>query len=491
MPSFLCESSPTGQYTSYVPGLRVSVRVAVDPGWMSSVSRSMPCPSTSKACGMLPPLVTVNETGPAAIVASDSSTFHSESLAVTAAGVPGARCAAVVARATQPSKTRATLRDGTACVFVMAIFLVRVCDNSFPRWWRPRAPGAYSFGNKPAPRRVLTRWRTAHPEDRLESSELEQFEAVVLPHLDAAYTLARYLTRSDHDAQDVVQDASLRAFQHFGSFRGAGSGEGRAWLLAIVRNTAYSWQRRHRGDALTTAFDEEQHSEAVTGEDPEAAVVAQGERVALHRAIDELPPEFREVIVLRELEAHLRACPDCSRLERRRRALSAAVRKHVLPFPAPDTLRARVRTALRADVNRTARRRSYWPGLAVAASLAVVAVGSWQVALRRATGDALADQVLGSHVRSLMPGHLIDVQSSDQHTVKPWFNGKLDFSPPVYDFAGRGFPLIGGRLEYVGGRPVAALVYGRRQHWINVFLWPTAGGPTAGRPATTRQGYHL
>ena len=192
-----------------------------------------------------------------------------------------------------------------------------------------------------------------------------------------------------------------------------------------------------------------------------------------------------------ELEAHLRACPDCARLERRRRAVSAAVRKHVLPFPAPDTLRARVRTALRADVNRTARRRSYWPGLGVAASLAVVAVGSWQVAVRRATGDALADQVLGSHVRSLMPGHLIDVQSSDQHTVKPWFNGKLDFSPPVYDFAGRGFPLIGGRLEYLGGRPVAALVYGRRQHLINVFLWPTEGGPTEGRPATTRQGYHL
>ncbi len=192
-----------------------------------------------------------------------------------------------------------------------------------------------------------------------------------------------------------------------------------------------------------------------------------------------------------ELEAHLRTCPDCSRLERRRRALSAAVRKHVPRFPAPDTLQARVRAALRADVTGTARRRSYWPGLAVAASLAVVAVGSWQMALRRATGDALADQVLGSHVRSLMPGHLIDVQSSDQHTVKPWFNGKLDFSPPVYDFAGRGFPLVGGRLEYVGGRPVAALVYGRRQHLINVFLWPTAGGPTGGRPATTRQGYHL
>src|SRR6266566_3146775 len=256
MPSFLCESSPTGQYTSYVPTLSVRVSVAVEPGWMSSVSRSMPCPSTSKACGMLPALVTVNEMGPAAMVATDSSTFHSESLAVTAAGVPGARCAAAVASATQASKTKATLRDGTACVFVMAIFLLRVCDNSFPRRWRPHAPGAYSFGNNPAARGVLTRWRTAHPEDRLESSELERFEAVVLPHLDAAYTLARYLTRSDHDAQDVVQDASLRAFRHFGSFRGGGSAEGRAWLLAIVRNTAYTWQRRHHGDTLTTEFRE-------------------------------------------------------------------------------------------------------------------------------------------------------------------------------------------------------------------------------------------
>src|SRR5438034_82616 len=297
MPSFLCESSPTGQYTSYVPTLSVRVSVADEPGWMSSVSRSMPCPSTSKACGMLPALVTVKETGPAAIVASDSSTFHSESLAVTAAGVPGARCAAVVASATQASKTRATLRDGTASVVLMAIFLLRVCDNSFPRRWRPHAPGAYSFGNNPAARGVQMR-----QHDGFESLELERFEAVVLPHLDAAYTLARYLTRSDHDAQDVVQDASLRAFRHFGSFRGAGSGEGRAWLLAIVRNTAYTWQRRHHGDTLTTEFDEEQHSEATTGEDPEAAVVAQGERVALHRAIDELPPEFREVIVLRELE---------------------------------------------------------------------------------------------------------------------------------------------------------------------------------------------
>src|SRR6266699_51726 len=301
-PFFTCDSSPS---RSSPKALRIGAALSGKgngPGriWMTApppVTR-IACNRSACSCDSL-----VSEASyPAAIVASDNSTFHSESLAVTAAGVPGARCAAAVASATPASKTRATLRDGTACVFVMAIFLLRVCDNSFPRRWRPHAPGAYSFGNNPAARGVLTRWRTAHPEDRLESSELERFEAVVLPHLDAAYTLARYLTRSDHDAQDVVQDASLRAFRHFGSFRGGGSAEGRAWLLAIVRNTAYTWQRRHHGDTLTTEFDEEQHSEAVTGEDPEAAVVAQGERVELHRAIDELPPEFREVIVLRELE---------------------------------------------------------------------------------------------------------------------------------------------------------------------------------------------
>jgi len=136
----------------------------------------------------------------------------------------------------------------------------------------------------------------------LESSELERFEAVVLPHLDAAYTLARYLTRNDHDAQDVVQDASLRALRYFHGFRGAGSAEGRAWLLAIVRNTAYTWQRRRRADTLTAEFDEERHSESVADRHPEATVEARSQRAALRRAIDELGPEFREVIVLRELE---------------------------------------------------------------------------------------------------------------------------------------------------------------------------------------------
>jgi anti-sigma factor (TIGR02949 family) len=198
----------------------------------------------------------------------------------------------------------------------------------------------------------------------------------------------------------------------------------------------------------------------------------------------------------RELAAHLKACPECARLHEARVALGTAIREQVPTFRAPEALRARVQATLRAAVTRSPSRRPLrpvvWQAIAVAASLAAVAVGSWRVAIDRAAGEALTDQVLTSHVRSLMPGHLTDVVSSDQHTVKPWFNGKLDFSPPVYDFAGRGYPLVGGRLEYLDGRPVAALVYGRRQHVINVYVWPTTRGSagTGGHDAS-RQGYHL
>ena len=136
----------------------------------------------------------------------------------------------------------------------------------------------------------------------MESSELARFEAVVLPHLDAAYTLARYLTRHDHDAEDVVQEACLRALKYFDGFRGAEERSARAWFLAIVRNTAYTWRRRGREAALATEFDEREHSDAVADQHPEAELLRSSAKESLGRALDRLPPEFREVIVLRELQ---------------------------------------------------------------------------------------------------------------------------------------------------------------------------------------------
>jgi anti-sigma factor RsiW len=193
-----------------------------------------------------------------------------------------------------------------------------------------------------------------------------------------------------------------------------------------------------------------------------------------------------------ELETHLAGCASCGRFRDDRLALRTAIAAQIPRFQAPEPLRGRVRAALRQASAPSRARRPAPPlaWLALAASVVVVAVGSWRLAVEHTASEILTDEVLASHVRSLMPGHLSDVVSSDQHTVKPWFNGKLDFSPPVHDFSGRGYPLLGGRLDYLNRRPVAALVYGRRQHLINVFLWPAAGTVGSGAPLL-RQGYHL
>ena len=129
-------------------------------------------------------------------------------------------------------------------------------------------------------------------------TELARFEEIVLPHLDDAFTLARYLVRDEHDAQDVVQDAYLRALRHFDTLRG---GDGRVWLLAIVRNCARTWYRGRRAESLATPFDEERHSGESAGEETEERLRRGEARETLRKALERLAPEFREVIVLREL----------------------------------------------------------------------------------------------------------------------------------------------------------------------------------------------
>jgi anti-sigma factor RsiW len=145
----------------------------------------------------------------------------------------------------------------------------------------------------------------------------------------------------------------------------------------------------------------------------------------------------------------------------------------------------------RAAVRRASPRPRWLPAAAAAELLAVVAGGGgWLAGARHGAADALAGEAVGSHLRSLQPGRLADVPSSDRHQVKPWFAGRLPFSPPVYDFSAQGFPLAGGRVDFLGGRPVAAIAYHRRLHVVNVYVWPADQGgalPADGE----RLGYHL
>ena len=187
----------------------------------------------------------------------------------------------------------------------------------------------------------------------------------------------------------------------------------------------------------------------------------------------------------RAMHDHVSDCPTCRRVVAEREAVIRLVRAAPY-YSAPAHLRARV--VAPSIRSRFVRRGLTW----AAAAVLVVSIGVGTALVRSgvARSDAIADEAVTSHVRSLMANHLFDVQSTDQHTVKPWFLGKLDFSPPVVNLASIGFPLVGGRLDYLGGRPVAALVYERQKHTINVFVSPDRRD-FASASVRSLRGFHL
>jgi anti-sigma factor RsiW len=181
-------------------------------------------------------------------------------------------------------------------------------------------------------------------------------------------------------------------------------------------------------------------------------------------------------------------------------AMRARLKAESFRFEAPPALKEKIRRAVTSSP--ASRRAAYpslrrawgWRTLRIAVPMAIGAMLAIAISprvTRLAPNQDLASEVVASHVRSLMASHLMDVASTDQHTVKPWFNGKLDFSPPVNDFAKDGFPLVGGRLDYIGSRPVAALVYQHGKHVINVFMWPSAGDTTSAERIETEHGYNV
>ena len=193
-----------------------------------------------------------------------------------------------------------------------------------------------------------------------------------------------------------------------------------------------------------------------------------------------------------DFNQHLQACPACAAALVQQEKLREALQQSRLYSRAPAGLKARIQESLPGPRAQRTVSFGVWRWLAVTAAVLLAATLTWrQIGLteHKSYSDAAVVAAVDAHLRSLQPGHLVDVQSTDQHTVKPWFDGKLDFAPPVHDFSTSDFPLLGGRLDVIGGRTVAALVYGRRKHFISVFvekdvpdsLWNGSG---------EKQGYH-
>ena len=194
-----------------------------------------------------------------------------------------------------------------------------------------------------------------------------------------------------------------------------------------------------------------------------------------------------------EIEQHLGVCPACKVQYDQVRELGSGIRAHAVYHAAPAALRARVAAALPREPGLGARNPAWgWAGIAAALALfTLLGLGFGLALLQPGAEERFAREVVAAHVRSLMLDHLTDIASSDQHTVKPWIAGKLDFSPPVEDLAAQGYALAGGRLDYLGERGVMALVYRRHGHVINLFVWPQATKTDSSVRSDSRQGYNV
>ncbi len=205
------------------------------------------------------------------------------------------------------------------------------------------------------------------------------------------------------------------------------------------------------------------------------------------------------------LERHLASCPACAALFAQQSALRSGIRTHAQYYAAPAALADRIRMQVAgaaagtpAKTRAPSRQWRWFPlgqWLGFGAALAATAVITWTAAIQYASlpdDELIAEQVISGHARAVLTTRLADVASSDQHTVKPWLSARLDFSPPVTDLVGAGFPLVGGRLDYLDSRPVVALVYRHRQHVIDLFVWPERKS-AGGRPmqSLSRQGYNV
>ena len=204
---------------------------------------------------------------------------------------------------------------------------------------------------------------------------------------------------------------------------------------------------------------------------------------------------------IRDVEAHLAACPDCASKLAAFRQMREAMAAANLKQSAPAHLRDRIESALPSTAPRAvapktwlqSSRRMFLGGFASGAALSGALAASLLLTVFRGGGEQmLTDQIVSAHIRSLQqPGHLLDVQTSDEHTVKPWFDGKVDVAPPVVDLTADGFILLGGRLDYIDGDPVASVVYRRRKHLINLFVARQLGNARALVGSRTVQGYNV